>query len=315
MIVSVPGAPWVRGPVSVEVPATSANLGPGFDCLGLALEVVDTLEVEIGGEQLVIEVTGEGAEEVPRDASHLVVRSMVVALAAMGHQLPPLRLRCTNRIPHSRGMGSSSAAIVGGLVLARALVAGGEQRCDDAVLLSLANRIEGHPDNVAPALFGGLVVAGQSGEQVWAQQAPLAPQVRGVVLVPPYGVRTEVARGLLPDGVPHADAVANGGRAALLVAALGAPTPSRTTLWLATEDFVHQRYREPAMPESLALVEQLRAQGFPTVVSGAGPTVMALAVDDDSSAEEQVAVVLEAAPAGWRAFEQRLGGPGARVLA
>jgi homoserine kinase len=307
---------WVQGAVTVEVPATSANLGPGYDCLGLALELADTLEAEVVERGLVVEVSGQGAAEVPRDESHLVVRSMVVALTAMGLELPGLRLRCTNRIPHSRGMGSSSAAIVGGLVLARALVRDGAERCDDAVLLSLANRIEGHPDNVAPALFGGLVVAGQSGEQVWAQQVPLFPGVRGVVLVPPYGVRTEAARDLLPARVPHAEAAANTGRAALAVAALGSAEVTRETLWLATEDFLHQRYREPAMPETLALVSALRADGVPAVVSGAGPTVLALAVEGPTaSAQDQVQALLEAAPDGWWAREQRLGGPGARVLA
>lgn len=298
---------FVPGPVRVEVPATSANLGPGYDCLGLALALVDSVEAEVLPDGLVVEIEGEG-EDLGRDESHLVVRAMRAGFEALGTQPPGLRLSCTNRIPHSRGLGSSSAAIVGGLVLARALVADGSVRLDDDQLLAIANRLEGHPDNVAPALLGGFVVAGQAGEVVWAQRAPVDPTVSAVVLVPPYGVRTDVARGLLPDSVPHADAAANTGRAALLVAALGrAPE----MLVRATDDFLHQRQREPAMPESLALVGALRALGVPAVVSGAGPTVLAFVADGITPSTDRVAELL---PSGWRALAQRLGGAGARVL-
>ena len=162
-------------------------------------------------------------------------------------------------------------------MLARALrTDGGGALLDDAAALALANRLEGHPDNVAPALLGGFVICGQAGELVWAQNAPVDPSISAVVLVPPYGVATEVARGLLPDVVPHAEAAANTGRAALLVAALGGEPHM---LLRATEDFLHQRQREPAMPESIALVADLRARGVPAVVSGAGPTVLAFVAD------------------------------------
>jgi homoserine kinase len=253
-------------------------------------------------------VEGEGGEHLARGETHLVVRAMRVAFEAMGEQAPGLRLSCINRIPHSRGMGSSSAAIVGGLVLARALVTDGTRLLDDAQALSLANRIEGHPDNVAPALLGGFVISGQAGDLVWAQDAPVDPSISGVVLVPPYGVRTEVARGLLPETVPYADAAANTGRAALLVAALGG-RPSH--LLRATEDFLHQQQREPAMPESISLVAELRARGVPAVVSGAGPTVLAFVADGVTPGAD---VVSDLVPAGWRAWRQSVGGPGARVL-
>ena len=244
--------PFVPGPVTVEVPATSANLGPGYDCLGLALELTDTLVGEVLDDGLEVHVDGEG-EDLDRDESHLVVRAMRAAFEELGEHPPGLRLSCTNRIPHSRGMGSSSAAIVGGIVLARALVVDGGPRCSTTPsALALANRIEGHPDNVAPALLGGFVISGQADDEVWAQNAPVDPSISAVVLVPPYGVRTELARGLLPETVSHADAAANTGRAALLVAALG----GRPELLLrATEDFLHQQQREPAMPESVALVD------------------------------------------------------------
>lgn len=306
---------WVTGPVTIEVPATSANLGPGFDCLGLALELTDTLVAEVRPEGLAVDVEGEGAADVPRDGSHLVVRAMQVAFAALDGPPPGLALRCTNRIPHSRGLGSSSAAIVGGLVLARALVADGAARLDDTALLALANRIEGHPDNVAPALLGGFVVSGQADEVVWAQPVALDPRVRAVVAVPPYAVSTAVARGLLPEVVPHADAAANTGRAALLVAAL-AGEPS--LLLRATEDFLHQQQRGPAMPQTLALVAALRDAGVPAVVSGAGPTVLALLAEDrgsDVAAGTVPDAVARLVPAGWWVLPQAVGGPGARVLA
>jgi homoserine kinase len=296
--------PFVSGAVTVDVPATSANLGPGFDCLGLALELGDTLVGEVTGSGLDIAVTGEGSGEIECDETHLVVRSMRATFAAIGVEPPGLLLRCTNRIPHSRGLGSSSAAIVGGIVLARALVEGGGSRLDDGLALALANRIEGHPDNVAPALLGGFVISGRAGDVVWAQQSPVDESVSAVLLVPPHGVRTDVARGLLPDVVPHADAAANTGRAALLVAALGGHP---AMLMRATEDFLHQQHREAAMPESLALVRSLREEGIAAVISGAGPTVLAFVVGDPTE-------VSELAPTGWRTLPQTVGGPGARVL-
>ena len=175
-------------------------------------------------------------------------------------------------IPHGRGLGSSSAAIVGGVSLARALVAGGQLLLDDEALFRLAADIEGHPDNVAPAFYGGFVISGREGDEWYAVAAGVDPRVSAVVFVPPTPVETKVARGLLPDVVPHADAAANSGRAALLVAAL-AGRPEH--LLAATRDYLHQEQREPAMPESLALVHALRADGIAAVISGAGPTVLA----------------------------------------
>ena len=294
----------VEGTVSVGVPATSANLGPGFDCLGIALELTDTLVAEVVPDGLEVHVAGEGVDEVPLDEHHLVVRSMRATFAAMQVSPPGLHLSCTNRVPLRRGLGSSSAAIVGGIVLARALVVGGAEAFDDAAALSLASLIEGHPDNVAPALLGGFVISGRNGEEVWAQQSPVDPSISAVVFVPPLGVHTSVARGLLPESVSHADAAANSGRAALLVTAL-AGHPEQ--LWRATEDFLHQQQRQPAMPESLALVAELRRRRIPAVVSGAGPTVLAFVTDD----AEAVAAL---APAGWRAIPQGVGGRGAAVL-
>ncbi len=267
-------ATFISGPARVTVPATSANLGPGFDSLGLALSLRDSLEAEITTSGLSVEVIGAGAEDVPRDESHLVVRSMRAAFAAMGATPPGLALRCTNLIPHGRGLGSSSAAIVGGLSLARALVAGGTLLLGDRALFCLAADLEGHPDNVAPAFFGGFVICGREDEEWYAVSSGVDPRVSAVVFVPPTPVETKVARGLLPAVVSHADAAANSGRAALLIAAL-AGRPEH--LLTATRDYLHQDQREPAMPESLAFVHALRADGIPAVISGAGPTVLAFA--------------------------------------
>ena len=298
-------SPWVTGPVTVEVPATSANLGPGFDCLGLALDLHDVLTGEVVDAGLVVRVEGEGADTLPLDDRHLVVRAMRSAFEALDVTPPGLVLHAVNRIPQSRGLGSSSAAIVGGLALARALVAGGAELLDDAALLRLATRLEGHPDNVAPALLGGFVVSGHDGAETWGIPAPVAPQVSAVAFVPPGGVSTEVARGLLPDQVTHAAAAANSGRAALLVAALGGATDQ---LFRATEDFLHQQFRAPAMPESLALVGSLRADGLAAVVSGAGPTVLVLTADDP-------APVLDRCPAGWTSYPLAVDHAGVRTVA
>jgi len=296
---------FVAGPVTVAVPATSANLGPGFDCLGLALELYDLLTGEVDGTVdggLQVEIVGEGADSLPRDERHLVVRAMRAAFTVLGVEPTGLRLRFENRIPQSRGLGSSSAAIVGGLALARALVVDGD-RFDDDSLLFLANRLEGHPDNVAPALIGGLVVAGQADDEVWALSAPIARSISAVAFVPPTGVSTEAARGLLPEQVPHAVAAANTGRAAVLVAALaGAPDQ----LFRGTEDFLHQQYRSSAMPESFALVTALRAEGLAAFISGAGPTVLVL-TSDDADLEDRC-------PTGWTTYPLAVDRGGVRVV-
>lgn len=281
---------FVEGAVRATVPATSANLGPGFDSLGLALTLRDELVAEVTDAGLQVEVVGMGAEQILRDESHLVVRAMRAAFSAMGEQPPGLRLVCHNVIPHSRGLGSSSAAIVGGLALARALVAGGALLLDDDAVLDLAADMEGHPDNVAPALIGGFTIAGRVADRWFALSSGVDPRVVPVVFVPDEPVPTSRARQLLPDSVPHRDAAANAGRAALLVAALAARPEM---LFPATEDLLHQDYREPAMPASLALVRSLRADGVPAMVSGAGPSILALT--DAGAAED----LLGRCPEGW----------------
>ena len=300
---------FVDGPVRVSVPATSANLGPGFDSLGLALSLRDELEAEVVESGLVVEVEGAGSWSVPLDEAHLVVRSMRVAFEVMGAQPPGLRLSCHNVIPHARGLGSSSAAIVAGVSLARGLVAGGSLLVSDDALFALAARIEGHPDNVAPAFYGGFAISGHDDEGFYAVRSAVDPRVGAVVFVPPTPVSTEVARGLLPTEVSHAAAAADAGRTALLVAAL-AGQPEQ--LWRATHDFLHQEYRRPAMPESLALVDALRADRVAAVVSGAGPTVLAFA-DGPDPASSEPARLLARCPDGWLAYHLAVDHDGVRL--
>src|SRR5688572_23275325 len=200
---------------TVVVPASSANLGPGFDAFGLALTLRDELIATEIPSGLEIEVTGEGADDVPRGPEHLVVRAMEAAFSHLGVRPTGIRLTCTNAIPHARGLGSSSAAIVGGLVLGAQLV---EQPLSEPDLLVIATKLEGHPDNAAAAIHGGFTIAWT--EPTGPQVVRLEAQLPVTVLVPPTPVSTEMARRLLPARVPHADAASNAGRAALLVAAL-----------------------------------------------------------------------------------------------
>jgi homoserine kinase len=265
-------------PVRVRVPATSANLGPGFDAFGLALALHDDVVVRVADDGLYVDVAGEGADKVPRTARHLVVRALRAAFDALGGQPRGLEVVCANRIPHARGLGSSAAAIVAGLTAARALALGGDEALDDPALLALAADLEGHPDNVAACLLGGLTVAwADDTGQARAVRLDPAPDLGLVIFVPAATASTARARKLLPDEVAHADAARNAGRAALLVHALTAPAADRGLLLAATEDRLHQQYRAPAMPRSAALVDALRADGVPAVVSGAGPSVLAFA--------------------------------------
>lgn len=288
--------------VTASVPASSANLGPGFDSFGIAHDIRDTLTARVHDGPLVIDVSGEGAQFVPRDERHLVWRAMLATFAALGVQAPGVHLTCRNTIPHSRGMGSSSAAIVGGIALARGLVEGASM--SDAEALDLANQLEGHPDNVAPAQLGGFTIAGTEGEHVVVARLDVAPTIAGVLFVPTQALSTKVARGLLPEMVSHRDAAANSGRAALLVAALA----GRPELLLAgTHDWLHQEQRRPAMPSSLALIDSLRADRIAATVSGAGPTVLALV---PAGTETEVA---KRAPEGWATYTPKIGVDGVHV--
>lgn len=272
-----PAAPhrWAR----VRVPATSANLGPGFDAMGVALGLYDDVAAALqpSGEGVDVDVTGQGAASVPLDGSHLVVRMVRQACGELGGDPESgVRLVANNRIPHSRGLGSSAAAIVAGLALGHLLCRPGED-LDLEWLADRSSRLEGHPDNASAAVYGGVVLAftppAPDDGPTLVDQLPVHPDIRFVALVPDHEVATSGARQVLPDAVSRADAVQQAIRSALLVRALtGAPE----RLLLATEDFLHQRYRATLMPESWRLVSALREREVPAVVSGAGPTVLVL---------------------------------------
>ncbi|MFG2080567.1 homoserine kinase [Micromonospora tulbaghiae] len=292
---------FTPGPVRVQVPATSANLGPGFDALGLAIGRHDDVTAEVTGGGVRVSVTGEGAGELRSDERHLIVTAMRATFDALGAQPAGLALECVNRIPQARGLGSSSAAIVAGVLAARALVADGEQRMDDDAALRLAAELEGHPDNVAPCLLGGFTIAWTEPGGARAVSLPVAPAVRPTVFVPAERGLTSVARAALPATVPHADAASNAGRAALLVHAL---TADPALLLPATVDRLHQDQRAPGMPGTAALVAALRAADVAAVVSGAGPTVLALS---------EVPAGFQAGT-DWRRWELPIDVSGARVI-
>jgi homoserine kinase len=273
--------------VRVTVPASTANLGSGYDTLGMALGLYDVVDVEVtDGEPrtATVSVTGQGAGAVPKDERHLVVRALHQAWDDLGVATPALRLSCHNVIPHSRGLGSSAAAIVAGIAAAYALAGfclRNKENTDRA--LQLAATIEGHADNVAASLAGGLVIAWNEGDVFHAASLPPHPTVTPVALIPPGKSATHVTRGLIPERIPHCDGAFAASRAALAVHAL---TTDPTLLLPATADRLHQDYRKTAWPETLALVQRLRSVGVAAVVSGAGPAVLAFPYGDLPDAVE-----------------------------
>jgi homoserine kinase len=255
-------------------------------------------------EGVLIEVAGEGAGVVPLDESHLVAQAMAHAFSWLGIRPSGFILRCVNSIPHGRGMGSSAAAIVGGMVLARAMVDDGPERMTDSDVLQVALEMENHPDNLSAALYGGFTIAWLEADGFGDHVRMKAhPGIHPVIVIPPTEVATKKARAMLPKTVAFCDAAANVARAALLVHAMTID-PSR--LMSATQDRLHQQARASVYPESVALVERLRAAGVPSVISGAGPAVLAFGADPVvgviAGAVDQGWVIrrLEVAPAGAR---------------
>ncbi|GHD33714.1 homoserine kinase [Nocardiopsis kunsanensis] len=274
--------------VTVHAPATSANLGPGYDSLGMALSLYNEFEVRVRDDaRTTVHVEGEGAGEVPLDERHLVVRSLREAFDRVGEKAPGVDLVCVNRVPHSRGLGSSSTAIVGGITVAAALLGrtGPDGGPDRDWIYQVAADLEGHPDNVAPCVYGGYTVAYREGQEWGAVSGAVDPRILPVVCVPDWRLSTERARSLLPENVPHADAAFNAGRAALMTAAVrGHPRG----LYAATRDRLHESYRAPAMPLSVDLVSELREhENLPAVVSGAGPTVLVLCSVTEGDADTE----------------------------
>ena len=304
------GQTWAGDPVTVRVPATSANLGPGFDSLGLALSLYDTVQAQVLPGGLEVRVTGAGAGELDGGESHLVVMAMRAAFAAIGAQPPGLSVSCHNEIPQAYGLGSSAAAIVAGLVAARALAvsAGRPGALPDQALFELACELEGHPDNVAACFYGGLTVAWQAASGIRAARLTPSPGLAPVLCIPADPLPTVAARKALPAEIPHASAAANAARTALLIAAL---TGRPDLLLPGTEDFLHQPYRTASMPASEALIARLREAGLAAALSGAGPAVLILTMAGQRPGAAEVAQVAAEADAAWQVLSLTVDSAGA----
>ncbi|MDA1347271.1 MAG: homoserine kinase [Chloroflexi bacterium] len=259
--------------LTVRVPATSANMGPGFDCLGLALDFWNEVRVDLGGSGL--QVTGEGEGSLSLGKHNLVHEGISLAFAEAGQPMPRIGVRCHNEIPLGRGLGSSSAAVVGGLVAGNELC--GRPLSQDR-LLELAAQTEGHPDNSAAALLGGCQIVVQDGDRLVTATVPVPEGLRAVLFIPDMPMPTEHARGLLPPIVDRSDAVFNTGRTALLVSAFFSGDLSK--LRVATQDRLHQPARETIFPAMKNIIKSaLDAGALGVFLSGAGSTVLALATD------------------------------------
>jgi homoserine kinase len=309
----------------VQTPATSANLGPGFDSLGLALSLHDEVHAQVTGGGLRIEVVGVGERAAGYGEGHLVVRAMRAAFEVLGEQPPGIWLRCVNAIPQGFGLGSSAAAIVAGVLAARALFGGsGPERLPDDAVLQLAADLEGHADNVAACLAGGLTIAWDVTGPASVRCLRLDPLqgLTPVLCVPAAPLATEAARQVLPAAVPHADAAKNAARCALLVAALTGAGLARTGLTAdasvlldATRDFLHQPYRASSMRATAGLISALREAGIAAVVSGAGPAVLALTVPGVTAGPDAVAAVAHKSGRGWTVSVLDIDREGAMVRA
>lgn len=298
---------------AVSVPATSANLGPGYDCLGLALEIRDHYRAEVefgaapaGAPDVAVTVVGQGSDgSVGAGSDNLVARSLLQGLAAWrAPEVARVRMTCHNSVPHGRGLGSSSAAIVGGLMLAAQLA---PVDVSEAEVVALASAIEGHPDNVAPAVLGGFTVSWTEAGVGRALRLTPHPGIAAVIAVPQVSLSTAEARGLLPAEVPLAEAVHNLSRSSLLTQAL---TSYPEHLLAATEDLLHQPRRASAYVASHALMSILRMDRHAAVISGAGPTVLLLTT---ANAEEVVSEVAEYTGPQWTVQAVPFALEGARV--
>ncbi|MCW2652667.1 MAG: homoserine kinase [Mycobacterium sp.] len=297
---------------SAMVPASTANLGPGFDSLGLALSLYDEIIATTVESGLQVEVEGEGAGQVPLGPEHLVVRAVEGGLAAAGARATGLVVRCRNDIPHSRGLGSSAAAVVGGLAAANGLLTQADSApLSTAQLIQLSSEFEGHPDNASAAVLGGAVVSWTEGIKDHAKYSAvplrLHPDIRLFAAIPEERSLTAVTRVLLPGHISHEDARFNVSRAALLVVAL---TARPDLLLAATEDKLHQPQRAEAMPASAEYLRLLRRSSIAAALSGAGPAVIAITTSSDLPAE-----ALEFGAANGFAVQEMKVGPGVRWTA
>lgn len=278
--------------VRVRIPATTANCGPGFDTLGIACTLYNEVVLELAGPagQVEISVSGDGADTLPTNSRNLVLRAVRTVLDKVGETQTGIRLSLVNAIPLSRGLGSSSAAIVGGLVAANAIVG---NRFNQAEILDMATEMEGHPDNVAPALYGGFTISVMAGGQVTCLRLPLPQQLKLVVCIPEFRLSTHKARQAIPAMVPHKDAVYNVSRAALLVGALA--SGRLECLGEALNDKLHQPYRAPLIPGMPEVFAAGRAAGaLGVAISGAGPSLMAYTVERPQAVGEAMVAAFAA---------------------
>lgn len=294
--------------VKVKIPATSANLGPGFDCLGLALNIYNRLEVH-EDDKLRIDSEGEGAELIPSDASNLTYQAMKRAYEAAGRQCPGFFIRQVNAIPLSRGLGSSASAIVGGLVAANALMG---NPLDKQELLNIACAIEGHPDNVTPCLFGGLTASVMDGWEIHFARTLPDEQFCFAAMVPGFDLPTRRARQVLPESYSKADAVQNVGRAVLMYAALQQGQCS--SLKAASRDKIHQPYRKTLIPNwDEATAHAVDCGALAVYLSGAGPTIMAIYERHDEGFMHRLQEGLDSLPNSWKALRLECCHEGAMV--
>ncbi|MEJ5919481.1 MULTISPECIES: homoserine kinase [unclassified Corynebacterium] len=291
--------------VKVTVCGSSANLGPGFDTLGLAIGLHDIVEVEVTESGVEVEVHGEGTQDLPRNESHLVVRAIRAGLRAAGVDAPGLKVVCHNTIPQSRGLGSSAAAAVAGVAAANGL--SGFALSDEQVIQE-ASVFEGHPDNAAASVLGGAVVSwtdkpvdGRTAPQYHAVGLKVHPDIKATAIVPSFHASTNAVRQVLPSDVSHVDARFNVSRVAVMTTAL---TEHPELLWEGTRDRLHQTYRAEVLPVTAEWVNRLRNRGYAAFLSGAGPTCMVLSTE---SIPEKV--LDEAREAGMRVLELPIGGP------
>ncbi|WIM68612.1 homoserine kinase [Corynebacterium breve] len=290
---------------TVTVPGSSANLGPGFDTLGLAVGIYDTIEVEVTESGLAVEIFGEGAEDLPRNSSHLVVKAIRSGLSAADAEAPGLKVTCHNNIPQSRGLGSSAAAAVSGVVAANALAG---NPLDTKTVVQLASAFEGHPDNAAASVLGDAVVSwteipvdGISQPEYRAVTVPVHESIKATALVPNFHASTMAVRRVLPENVTHMDARFNVSRAAVMTVAL---QHHPELLWEGTRDRLHQPYRSDVLPVTAEWVNRLRNRGYAAYLSGAGPTVMVL-----STTPIDEAILDSARESGLRVLELEIAGP------
>lgn len=272
--------------VRVIVPATTANLGPGFDTMGLALDMFTEVIMEAGGEGIRITSEGEGSEELSSSEDNLIYKCAKKLFDSVEYEPKGLSLRIINGIPLSRGLGSSASAIIAGLLAAREISAA---NISDYELLKMATEVEGHPDNVAPALFGGFVLSRMEGKEIIYRKIDVDDKLLAVVAIPEFELPTEKSRAILPRTVSREDAIFNIGNASLLVYSL--LMKDYSLLRKAMNDRLHEPYRIPLVP-GLEEVKRraLGAGAFSAALSGAGPTVIAFA---DEHSSESVRTAME----------------------